>query len=118
MRPFLLIMTGFVLAVASGIVIYACQITTHPLGAVTNLDYAIVQISRLEGKPLCELHKGEAKSLEYGEYTIYIPEIKATFVLAKNNRGTCFIHSADGTLLVEANENASLLNASKNYNKR
>jgi len=118
MRSILLIVLGFILAVLCGVGFYIFQITTHPLGAVTNLDYPLVQVSRYQEKPLFELRKGEAKLLEYGEYTINIPEIKASFVLFKNNRGTCDIHSADGTLLVEVNENATLLNASKPYNKK
>ncbi len=118
MRSLFLIIFGFLIAVICGVSLYVVSFMSRPLSAVTNLDYPLVQVSRFEGKPLFELHKGESKLLEYGEYTVYIPEIKASFVLFKNNRGKCDIHSADGVLLVEVNENASILNPSKDYNKR
>jgi len=112
MRSLLLITVGFVLAFVCAISFYLFFFITHPIGALTNSDYPLVQVSKYEGKPLFELRKGEAKLLEYGEYTIQIPEIKASFVLFKNNRGTCDIKSADGTLLVKVNENANIFTAS------
>ena len=114
-----MIATGFILAVICGLGFSVYQKVAYPLGAVTNLDFPLVQVARhgFESTPLFELHKGESKLLEYGEYTISIPDIKASFALFKNNRGTCNLHSANGLLLVEVNENATLLNASKAYNK-
>ncbi|MBE2180115.1 MAG: hypothetical protein IAE97_06555 [Chthoniobacterales bacterium] len=114
-----MIVAGFILAMIAGVGFSIYQKVASPLGAITNLDFPLVQVSRYtpEGAPLFELRKGESKLLEYGEYAIAIPDIKASFVLFKNNRGTCDLHSADGVLLVEVNENATLLNVSKPYNK-
>ena len=78
-------------------------------GAITNHDYALVEIAQYTASAIVPLRRGESKELGYGDYTITIPEIKATFTLRKNSRGTCAIHTANGILLVQTNENAGIL---------
>ena len=108
MRTPLLIASGFVLCLILGVGIHVYQLVSHPLGAVTNQDYPLVQLANERGVIQHQLGKGESKLMLYGEYTVSIPAINASFVLFKNNRGTCIIRSANDVLLVQTNENAAI----------
>lgn len=107
MRNLLLIGLGGVLCLLFGLSLRGYQMWKHPLGAVTNQDYPTIQVSDRQSHQF-ELKKGESKLLPYGDYKVVIPESKATFYLFKNNRGVCNIRSANGILIVELNENASV----------
>lgn len=112
MRPFLFIAAGFALCLLIGAGVSAYLAISHPLGAITNYGYAQVQISGdSPPKELYELRKGESRLLPYGWYTITILEAKTSFVLFKNNRGTCDIHATDGLPIIEVNANASVMSA-------
>lgn len=119
MRSFLLIAAGFVLCL--GLLVASGAYSTYarlkaPDGAVTNQNYALVQLVLLgdSHEPTnvkYELKKGESLPLGYGNYAVTIPEKKASFVLFKNNDGRCTIRSADGILLVETDGVAQIQNA-------
>jgi hypothetical protein len=116
MRTFLHVAAGAFLCLIAGVGINTFWMMTHPYGAVTNEDYPLIQITDTDGNSgsrQYELRRGESKLLPYGQYTISIPDTKASFVLFKNNRGTCGIHSASGILLVETNDNANILSAAQ-----
>ena len=109
MRAILLMACGFFLALAIGVGTTAYQTMTHPLEAIQNEGFSVVQVSDSNGKFLCEIHKGEAKLLPYGEYTITIPDTKTTFGLFKNNRGNPILHSVNGILVVETDANSRVM---------
>jgi hypothetical protein len=78
----------------------------EPNGAITNQDYALVQLVMLgdEGAPIPvrhDLKKGEGLPLGYSTYAVTIPETKASFRIFKNSDGICTIRSVNGILLVE-----------------
>ncbi|EDY18558.1 hypothetical protein CfE428DRAFT_3943 [Chthoniobacter flavus Ellin428] len=47
------------------------------------------------------------------EYTISIPNTKASFVFFKNNRGDCEVRSTSGVLLVETNSRAGIMSTTR-----
>ena len=111
MRTSLLVAAGafLCLIIEGGINVF--WFVTQPVGAITNVDYPLIRITDIDGtteKHEYELHKGESKPFGYGEFTIFIPDTKASFVLFKNSRGTCNIRSASGILLVTTNSNANI----------
>jgi hypothetical protein len=112
MRTFLHVAAGAFLCLIAGVGINAFLMMNQPYGAITNEDFPLIRINPMAGNSASgqyELRKGESKLLPYGQYTISIPDTKASFVLFKNNRGTCDIHSANGILLVETNRNAHIM---------
>jgi hypothetical protein len=80
----------------------------HPLGSIKNSDYKLVQIADYRGEHLFDLHKGESQLLKYGKYRLTIPESNASFILWKNNRGYCDIHSGSGIPVVETDGNSGV----------
>jgi len=113
MRTFLLVALGFVLCLVLGLGVPLYQTYKHPLGALTNHDYPLVQVTDERQGHQFALRKGESKLLPYGNYKITIPDAETSFVLFKNNRGVCNIQSANSILLVEVNENASVSREAK-----
>jgi hypothetical protein len=106
-QKFLLVAFGFFLCFVLAVSIPIYQKVKHPLGAITNQDYSLIQIQEYGGQQF-ELRKGESKLLPYGNYQVTIPETKATFNVFKNNRGNCFIRSINGVLVVQVDENAGI----------
>jgi hypothetical protein len=107
MRKFLLVAFGFSLCLILAIGIPIYQKVKHPLGGITNQDYAVVQVQEYGGQQF-DLPKGKTKLLPYGNYQVTIPETKATFNVFKNNRGNCLIRSVNGVLVVQVDENAGI----------
>lgn len=112
MRTLGLISSGFLLCLVIGIGIGSYQKLIHPLGAIRNKDYPLVQVIDPQGQHH-DLHKGEEKFFEYGTYKINIPDAKASFTLDKNNRGNCTITCVDGALIVRVDQNAEILESLK-----
>ncbi|EDY16730.1 hypothetical protein CfE428DRAFT_5693 [Chthoniobacter flavus Ellin428] len=111
MRTFLHIALGALLCFLVAAASDAVWGMAHPYGAISNHDYPRIWIVSLEGShggQQYELRKGESKLLPYGQYEVSIPGTKTSFILFKNNRGTCDIGSMNGLLTVATNQNASV----------
>lgn len=112
MRTFLHMTAGAFLCIIISLGIGTISRMADPGGAISNEDFPLIRINVMDGPDAngqYELRKGESKHFPYGRYTIFIPETGASFVLFKNSRGTCDIHSASGVLLVETNSNANIM---------
>ena len=109
LRNLLLVTAGVVLAAMIQTGYQAFEMLTHPLSPITNDGFGMVQVAYDEGKDVCEIRKGEARLLPYGLYKVTIPEIGASFLLFKNNRGSPILRSVDGHLIVETDANSSLM---------
>ena len=112
MRTFLHLAAGIFLCLIALVGINGVWMMSHPYGGVTNEDYPSLLITDMDGhseSQQYEVRKGQSQLLPYGRYTISIPDTKASFVLFKNNRGTCEVRSANGILLVKINRNAHIM---------
>jgi len=110
LRALSLVFLGAMLCVVVEIGMYGYERIKHPLGGIKNLDFDLIQVADHSGDHLFDLHKGEFRFLPYGVYKLSIPNSKVSFTVWKNNRGSCYIHSADGVLLVETDGNSGIGN--------
>src|SRR5882757_7487847 len=108
MRTLLQILSGVVLCLVVLVGVDAYWKIKHPLGAITNSDYELIQVSTRSGQHLFDLRKGESKFLEYGNYLITIPDSKTSFKLWKNNRGVCNVCSSNGVPILQTDGNCGL----------
>ena len=108
-RNLLLVTAGVVLAAMLQIGYRVYEMLAHPVSPITNDGFGMVQVAYDEGKDVCEIRKGEARLLPYGLYKVTIPEIGASFLLFKNNRGSPVLRSVEGLLVVETDANSSVM---------
>lgn len=111
MRTFLHMALGALTCFLAAAGIDAVWGMAHPYGGISNHGYPLIRIVSMDGNhggQQDELRKGESKLLPYGQYEVSIPDIKASFILFKNNRGTCDVGVMNGLLTVATNSNASI----------
>jgi len=108
LRALLLIVSGVMLCFVFQIGIVNYQVMKHPFGSIKNSDYDLVEVANRRGEHLFDLHKGESKLLQYGTYKITVADAKVSFMLWKNNRGFCDIHSGNGLPVVETDGNCGI----------
>ena len=94
------------LVVLVGISTFWSYRTRH--GAIKNWDFSLVHVSNKRGEPLFDLHRGESRYLEYGDYQVAITDASYAFTIWKNNRGVCDIHSSNGVPVIETDGNCGV----------